>query len=304
MEFRQLRYFVAAAEEGNVGAAARRLHISQPPVTRQIQALEQHLGVLLFERGPRGVRLTPAGAAFLEDARRMLELGRTSVDRSRAASRGEIGQLDVGYLGTAIYQTVPALLHAFTQAVPGATLSLAQMSKVRQMEALRAGTIHVGVGRFYPQETGITVEHLHYERLYIAASSSVARELSREPTLLRLKSESLVLFPQEGRPSFADEVIALMRRAGVEPRVTAIVEDVNAALGLVAAGAGVTLVPASVAMLRRPFVRMIEMTAASAQVPVSLTYLTDSRVPMLRAFLDAARRLKPGAQAQRARPLG
>nr|WP_232355766.1 LysR family transcriptional regulator [Burkholderia sp. M701] len=114
MEFRQLRYFVAAAEEGNVGAAARRLHISQPPVTRQIQALEQHLGVLLFERGARGVRLTPAGAAFLEDARRMLELGRTSVDRSRAASRGEIGQPDVGYLGTAIYQTVPACSRVHT----------------------------------------------------------------------------------------------------------------------------------------------------------------------------------------------
>nr|WP_232355779.1 LysR substrate-binding domain-containing protein [Burkholderia sp. M701] len=90
-----------------------------------------------------------------------------------------------------------------------------------------------------------------------------------------------------------------MRRAGVEPRVTAIVEDVNAALGLVAAGAGVTLVPASVAMLRRPFVRMIEMAAASAQVPVSLTYLTESRVPVLRAFLDAARRLWPGTQAGR-----
>ncbi|SEI28606.1 transcriptional regulator, LysR family, partial [Paraburkholderia hospita] len=254
MEFRQLRYFVAAAEEGNVGAAARRLHISQPPVTRQIHALEQHLGVLLFERSARGVQLTPAGAAFLEDARRMLELGRTSVDRSRAASRGEIGQLDIGYLGTAIYQTVPALLHAFTQAVPGATLSLALMPKVRQIEALRAGTIHLGVGRFYPQEPGITVEHLHYERLYIAAGSSIARQLRQDPTLLRLKSESLVLFPKEGRPSFADEVIALMRRAGVEPRVTAIVEDVNAALGLVAAGAGVTLVPASVAAIRRPFV--------------------------------------------------
>jgi DNA-binding transcriptional LysR family regulator len=292
MEFRQLRYFVAAAEEGNVGAAARRLHISQPPVTRQIHALEQHLGVSLFERSARGVQLTPAGAAFLEDARRMLELGRTSVDRSRAASRGEIGQLDIGYLGTAIYQTVPALLHAFTQAVPGATVSLALMSKVRQIEALRAGTIHVGIGRFYPQEPGITVEHLHYERLHIAAGSSVARPLSQDPSLRRLRGESLVLFPKEGRPSFADEVIALMRRAGVEPRVTAIVEDVNAALGLVAAGAGVTLVPASVAAIRRPFVRMMEMTDASAKVPVSLSYLTDSRVPVLRAFLNVARRAK------------
>ncbi|AQH05940.1 LysR family transcriptional regulator (plasmid) [Burkholderia sp. KK1] len=293
MEFRQLRYFVAAAEEGNIGAAAKRLHISQPPVTRQIHALEQHLGVLLFERGARGVQLTPAGAAFLEDARRMLELGRTSVDRSRAASRGEIGQLDVGYLGTAIYHSLPVLLHAFTQAAPGATLSLSHMLKTRQIEALRAGTIHVGVARFYAQERGISVEHLHYEKLYIAAGPGIAREVSKDPTLLRLQREPFILFPKEGRPSFADEVIASMRRAGSEPRVVAIVDDVTTALGLVAAGVGVTLVPASVAKFRWPFVRMFELADEHARVPVSMAYMADSRVPVLQTFLEIARRETP-----------
>src|SRR3546814_13165122 len=97
MEFLQLRYFIAVAEEGNICAAAGRLHISQPPITRQIQALEQDLGVVLFERTHRGVELTAAGTTFLEDARRLLQVSEISRVSSRAASGGEIGELRVAY---------------------------------------------------------------------------------------------------------------------------------------------------------------------------------------------------------------
>ncbi|HKY21352.1 MAG TPA: LysR family transcriptional regulator [Vicinamibacterales bacterium] len=286
MEFRQIRYFVAVAEEGSILAAARRLHISQPPITRQIHALESHLGVRLFERGPHGAALTAAGSAFLEDARRLLELSRTSVNRSQAASRGDIGQLDVGYMGTAIYDCLPRLLRAFTAAVPGSTVSLTQIAKAKQAEALRSGALHVGVGRFFCEEKGIVVRHLFSERLHVAGDRHWMTGLIKRPTLARLQGRPLILYPKEGRPGFADEVISLLRQSGVEPKVVAIAEDASAALGLAAAGVGLTLVPASVSQLRWPMLELSELTDTRASVPVSIVHLERPRAPILLAFLD------------------
>ena len=285
MELRQIIYFVAAAEEGNILSAARRLRVSQPPLTRQIHALEEHLGVKLFERHARGVHLTPAGKTFLEDARRMLELRRTSRERAQAANSGTIGQLDIGYLGTVIYYSLPRMLREFTKAFPAATLSITPMGKARQLEALRNGTIHMGVGRFYAEESGITVEHLEFERLWLAYPHERREVFTRGASLAKLRGEKIVLFPKEGRPSFADELISLLRRKSIEPKVAAIVDDVNAALGLVAAGVGVAIVPAPVARLRWPLVGTTLLADERAQVPVSIAYLSQAKSPILQAFL-------------------
>src|SRR3546814_16714928 len=129
MEFLQLRYFIAVAEEGNICAAARRLHISQPPITRQIQALEQDLGVVLFERTNRGVELTAAGTTFLEDARRLLHVIELSMVRSRAASRVTSGELPFAYFGTVVLHPMPVHLRLIFSVHPSATVSLPYVLK-------------------------------------------------------------------------------------------------------------------------------------------------------------------------------
>lgn len=289
MEFRQLRYFVAVAEDGNIGAAAKRLHVSQPPVTRQIQALEQNLGVTLFLRTHRGVELTAAGKAFLGDARRLLELAGSSGERSRSAARGELGEVRVAYLGTAIYRRLPLLLKAFLKEVPGATVTLRMMNKGDQIEALRNKRIDIGFGRFYPEEAGITILQITTERLFLAVAQPQVATVGSRPTLAELRNLPLILFPRGGRPSFADEVIGLFKRAGVEPRISAVVEDVNAALALTVAGVGATLVPASVAAIPWPDIQFFDLAEPRAEVPVSCVYRTSDPLPILASFLALLR---------------
>src|SRR3546814_7594094 len=149
MELRQLRYFIAVAEEGSFGGAAQRVHVTQPPVTRQIHALEQELKVTLFVRTPRGAILTEAGRVFLEEARESIERSRRAGERSRAADRGEIGRLTVAFFGSSIYQAVPMILRRFRAQVPLAQIVLVSMGKDRQQEDLRAGAIDIGFSRYF-----------------------------------------------------------------------------------------------------------------------------------------------------------
>ncbi|MBO9327758.1 LysR family transcriptional regulator [Achromobacter xylosoxidans] len=285
MEFRQLRYFIAVAEELNIGAAAKRLHISQPPITRQIQALERDLGVPLFQRTHRGVELTAAGVTFLEDARRLLSIADTSRVRSQAASRGEIGELRVAYFGTAVFRTLPRLLRQFLAVTPSATVSLVGMGKKLQIEALQAGTIHVGFGRFYPNQEGMVIRNVTSERLFLGAEKSRAEMLGPRRRLTELRREPLILYPQGDRPSFADEVIGLFKQAKVEPRIAAIVQDVNAALALTMAGVGATVVPESVAAITWPDIGFTELIGTNVTVPVSCIYRSEENPPILSTFL-------------------
>lgn len=285
MEFRQLRYFVAVAESGNIAAAARKLHVSQPPITRQIQALEEDLQVALFVRSHRGVELTPAGTAFLEDARRIVDLSVSSGIRSRSAARGEMGQLNVAYFGTAVLRTVPQLLRAFLAKVPTATCSLVQMSKDAQIQALAEGTIHIGFGRFYPHHPDVKVAHVLEEKLFIASTETIGTRGAKTCRISDLRSHRVVLYPQGGRPNWADAIIGLFKIARIAPNVAGIVEDVNAALALTYAGVGITVVPESVASMRWPGLTFTELGGPRATIPVSCIYRNDSRSPILATFI-------------------
>jgi DNA-binding transcriptional LysR family regulator len=292
MEFRQLRYFVAVAEEGNIGAAAKRLHVSQPPVTRQIQALERNLGVVLFLRTHRGVELTAAGVTFLEDARRLLDLARTSGERSMAAARGEVGELRVAYFGTSIFRTLPLLLKRFLVVAPSATVSLTQINKEAQIDALLTGAIHIGFSRFFPSHAGITIKNVAKERLFLASAKAHAAAMGKRCELAELRNEPLVLFPRGGRPSFADEVIGIFKRAGIEPHVATIAEDVNAAMALTIAGVGSSVVPESVATIEWPDIAFTELVGSRISVPVSCIYRTGEQAPVLTTFLELLKKGK------------
>lgn len=290
MEFRQLRYFIAVAEEGNIGLAARRLNVSQPPVSRQIQALEAELDARLLQRTPKGVVLTAAGSVFLEDARRILAQADRAVDRSKAADRGEIGRLDVAFFGSPIYRAVPVALRAFQKAQPNTDISLTRMGKDAQITALRDGRIHIGFARYYPDTPGFRVEMLGEERLYAALSRDMGLARAADFSLADLQDLPLVLFPSGDRPSFADEVIGAYRNSGIEPKVDSIAEDATSALALTALGERCCIVPASVAALRFPALTFFPLADPPVRSPINCIYREHGISPVLKAFLATLRK--------------
>jgi DNA-binding transcriptional LysR family regulator len=287
MEIRQLRYFIAVADGGNLSNAARQLNVSQPPVTRQIHQLEEEVGHALFTRSTKGVELTPAGAAFLVEARRILAQTSLATERANAAAQGRLGRIDIGYFGSVIYTFLPGVVRRFRDLTPDAEVSLHQIPKKEQVEALRDGRLHIGFARYYPYEADIAVESVSRERLYFAVPSDTPSALRKSVALEDLRDERLILFPKDGRPSFADEIITMYSRFGGTPHVTYFADDAPSALALTAAGLGSTFVPGSVASIVWPGVVFIPVVTDNIWLPIDCIYLKDATSPILTAFLDA-----------------
>lgn len=289
MDLKQLRYFVAVAEEGNIGSASRKLHISQPPVTRQIKKLEQEVGGDLFVRTPKGVELTDAGRTLLKEARDILAHAKLAITRSRSAHLGEIGSLDVGFMGSPIYSTVPKLLRDFRVRQPNVSIALHRMGKQEQIDALRDGRIHVGIARYFQSEPDLSSVQVSMEPPMMAISDKAIGRVT-ELKLSEMRDTPLILFPSAGRPNFADAVMDICKQQRVRPRIAHTAEDLTSALALTAAGVGFCLVPATVAEMRWPRVRFVRLKRAKASIPVHCIYRTDSQSPVLISFLDALRK--------------
>jgi len=293
IELRQIRYFVAVAEEGNIGAAAVKLGISQPPVTRQIHKLEKEVGGNLFVRTPRGVELTEAGKTFLGEAKRILANIDRAFTRSRATLAGRIGELDVGFKGSVIYSTLPKILRHFREESPLTTISLARLHKQEQIDALRNGHLHIGFARYFPDEPDLALRQVGLEPPALAVSVS-APSLRAPVRVQDLADRPVIIFPTIGRPSFADEVMGIFKKAEVRLNVAHTADDLSSALALTAAGLGVCLVPASVASLSWPGVQFNSIANAEPIIPVQCAYLKGNESPILAAFLNALERYDGG----------
>jgi len=217
-ELRQLRYFIAVAEELNFSRAARRLNMAQPPLSVAIRQLEQEIGTSLFVRSSREVRLTEAGIAFLPGARRTLAEADATVVAAQRAAAGERGTLHIGYSWSARFQTLPALGQAFKGSRPEVELLAEEMWNGRMPDALRAGAIDVAVS-LCPDVTGeLAYELVRSEPVIalLAADHEVATE--EGITLAALANEELMLFPRELAPKLHDFLVGLCRSAGFEPK--------------------------------------------------------------------------------------
>lgn len=288
MDLRHLKYFIAVAEELNIGRAALRLHISQPPLTRQIQQIEEELGVQLLIRTPRGVELTQAGEMFLQEARNIRSLVEQAVERTKRAGQGELGRIDIGIFGTGILSAIPKLLQIFRDDHPDVRVVLHTMSKDEQIEALRQKRISVGFNRIVAQQHDLTCELIIQERLYLAVNQS--HPLSRQGSVAfaDLGKYPLVLFPTGARPNFVDRVIELCRNAGFVPEISQIVGDAVTGVALVASGFGITVVPESVITLSPPGIVYLPFADAQpATVDLSCIYRKDDQSPILQAFRTA-----------------
>lgn len=296
MDLRHLRYFIAVAEEQNIGRAATRLHISQPPLTRQIQQLEEELGVLLLNRTPRGVELTQAGELFLEEARNIRSIVEQATERTQRAGQGKLGRLDVAIFGTAILDAIPKLLLAFRQTYPEVKIVLHTMNKAEQIEALRQRRITVGFNRMLAPLPDITTKLVVNEELLLAVSHSSPLAKRESVSFSELRDHPLVLFPTGARPNFIDKVMNLCHEAGFEPLVSQEVGDAITGVALAAGGFGVCLIPESATSLALPGVVYKPITGlpSHAKVDLSCIYRNDDRSPILQAFLGVVDRVQLG----------
>ncbi|GIK86016.1 MAG: isoleucine biosynthesis transcriptional activator [Betaproteobacteria bacterium] len=287
MELRHLRYFVAVAETLHFGRAAARLHISQPPLSRQIRALEREVGTPLFERSARSVRLTPAGAALLPEARRLLREAEALAAGARDLARGAVGVLQLGFISASAYNVLPRVLPGFRRSRPGVRLVLAESTSDVQLGALAEGTLDAGI--LLPPVTHPALAYAALLREPLVAALPDARRWPARVPLGRLSREPFVLFPRHAGPGLHDVVVAACEREGFAPRVEQEAVQMPTIVSLVAAGMGVALVPASLQNMRRTGVVYRPLAGTAPRVEVGIAWRAADRSPVLAAFVAHAR---------------
>jgi DNA-binding transcriptional LysR family regulator len=301
MELRHLRYFVAVADAGHMTRAAAQLGIQQPPLSLQIKALERRLGVALFQRHPKGVSLTEAGSAFLPDARRLLADAAALEQRMTRLARGEQGRLAVAFTSSAAaHAFTPQALRACRTRYPELTLELSEANAAEITADVAQGRLHCGLLRVpVAQPEGVALERLLDEPAVVALP--LDHPLARRRgaiELAALRDEPLVLVRRPGAPGLYANLLALCDAAGFKPRVVAEVERMMTNLNLVAAGAGVSVVPASMqgshahAIAYRPLDAPLDAPLTLAWRSADCAGPTASFVNLLRGLARAAAKRK------------
>jgi DNA-binding transcriptional LysR family regulator len=290
-ELRQLRHFVAVAEHLHFGRAAQALHISQPPLSRSIQDLERRLGATLLARTRRKVELTPEGARFLSEAKRLLaQLERALLEvGSMAAGAG--GRLRLGFVSLADFGVLPRLLKAYKASRPGVALALREMLSPEQEAALAAGELDFGL--LLPPVSG-DLEYLVVQRERFVAALPAHHRLGRarrRVPVRELAGEAFVMAPREIAPGMHDIVAQLTARAGFAPRVAQEAIQMQTVVSLVSSGLGVAIVPSSVANLGRRGVVYREIADAHPRLDLWLAWRRGGLGAAGREFVQHARRI-------------
>jgi DNA-binding transcriptional LysR family regulator len=288
MELRQLRYFVAVAEELHFRRAAARLHMSQPPLSHQIRLLEQELGCELLSRTNRRVEMTPAGEAFVRDARAVLGDLDRAARNARRIHDGQTGLLRVSFAGSALLSLVPRVVQRLGEVHPEIDIELRERSTSDQVRALAAGVTDLGLAPLPVADPGLDVEVLARERTVAAVPAAHPLARTRRLTLRRLAEHPFVLFPREQAPGYHDLLMTAVTSAGTPPRVIQQAAETQTIMGLVAAGAGVSLVPASVQQLALEGV-VYRPVADAPDTELAALSRRGERTRLIEAFLDAAR---------------
>ncbi|AOJ70380.1 MULTISPECIES: LysR substrate-binding domain-containing protein [Burkholderia] len=290
-ELSQLRCFVAVAEELHFGRAAERLHMTQPPLSRQVRLLEHQIGTELLERTSRSVKLTAAGRGFLPDAARILRLADEAAATARRVATGAAGTLAIGFTASVGYGLLPSLVSAVRAASPDVRLTLKEMVSGAQLEALDARLIDVGLLR-PPVEHGELVSiPCVREALVLALPEAVADAWPKRPALRDCEGKPFLMYsPYEAR-YFHQLVSGLLERAEVLPDIVEYVSQIHSMLALVRAGIGAALIPAAASMLHFEGVvyRPVRTTPAKP-VELTLAYRKDNDNPAFGALKDVLRK--------------
>ncbi len=286
MELRHLRYFVAVAEERSFTRAAERLHVAQPPLSRQIQQLEAELGATLIKRGTRPWSLTDAGQLVYEQAVQTLEKFDAIPQVLRHFQEAKRSRIGIGFVASTLYGYLPEVIRSYRAARPDVDMNLLELTTFEQAAALKEGRIDVGFGRLPMEDPALRHQLLRNEPIVVAVP--VGHRLSTGDGPLRLadlEGETIIVYPKQPRPSYADRVLALFHAARVKPQGFMEIKELQGALGLVAAGIGCCPVPASVQRLRRDKVVYRPLDEPDATSPVIMSSRWDDKSPELKLIL-------------------
>ena len=305
MELRHLRYFVTVAEELHFGRAAERLGISQPPLSQQIQALEDELGLRLFERTNRRVALSEAGQLFLPEARAVLARLEQALAVAARARCGELGELKVGFTSSAPFtSTIPRAILAFRDACPQVHLDLRELSSRGVAEAVADGQLQVGMLRPLAElPANLEVLELFAEPLvaFLPSGHALASGGAANLALAELAGEPFVFFPRTFGTGLYDQLLRLALGAGFTPRIVQEANEAMTLIGLVATGLGVTVLPASFSRMRIDGVASRPLADPGASTAVWLVRRQGEAAPLVGRFVELLQReAQPGRRAWRA----
>jgi DNA-binding transcriptional LysR family regulator len=272
MEIRHLRYAIALSEELNFRRAAERLHISQPPLSQQLKAMEEELGVSLFKRSKRKVELTPAGEIFIQSARVTLSHFEKMLVDTKDAGLGKTGLLSIGFVGSTVFSILPKILKRFRKQYPNVKLNLVEKSTMDQLSSLRAGEIDVALVRLPPKMPDIDRKIILEDQIMAAVPLSHAMAKASEIAVKDLAEDGFVIFPRSASIELYDQIISICKRSGFSPKVVQEVVEMTTIVGLVSAEVGVALIPESVTRIRMEGVRFLSLSDRVA--PVNFTLCT------------------------------
>ena len=293
-ELIQLRCFVAVAEELHFGRAASRLNMTQPPLSRQVQILEHLVGVTLLERTSRSVRLTAAGRSFLVDARRIVKMAEQSTALAQRVARGELGSLSLGFTAASGYSYLPRLLERIRNGLPGIDLQLAEMVTPDQLDALRSGSIDIGLLRPPVSLAEFDVLPALREALVVASPSSgplAARQIVR---LHDLDGMPFIMYAPVGAAYFHDLLTERFYALGIAPRYVQYVSQIHSILALVGSGMGFGLVPAGAQCMHMEGVRFDALNGEDIPpVELVLCHRRSNENPALARLLEYLQQEQP-----------
>ena len=293
MELRHLRYFVAVAEELNFSRAAERLHIAQPPLSKQIRDLEAQLGVVLFNRTKRRVELTAPGQVFLEKVHQSIQSIEQAVEAVQRASREEIGRLSVGFNSSATYGVLPQILRGFRERYPQVELHLHELTTSQQLECLHQHQIDAGILYLPIESSALKVLSVIKETLVVAMPpESHPLAVSSQISIRALSREPFIIPPHRLGGGLYSKIMQFFQQSGFRPTVVQEAMQLQTMISLVAGGVGVALVPASLQNLQRAGVVYRCLQELTSEVTIAIAWRQqDDGSPVLQKFIDAVREL-------------
>ncbi|SAK96937.1 LysR family transcriptional regulator [Caballeronia calidae] len=288
LDLGQVRCFVAAATELNFRRAASLLNMTQPPLSRQIHLLEENLGVKLFERVGRTVKLTTEGRVFLADATRLLNLSEQAESTVRRASKGKTGRVRIGFTGAAGYELIPELLVAAKHDLPDIDVVLLEMISVAQIEAFEANAIDLGFMRPLPSRQKVEFLLVDREPLIVALPAGHALCRFDRLELKHLHEQAFIMHSPTHGKYFYDRIMSMLVADEVKPHFTQYIDQTPTILSLVRAGLGVSILPASSQRFHYDNVEFRDIAGHAVQAEMSMAWRTDQDNPAVTAFRHMA----------------
>ncbi|WP_339695532.1 LysR family transcriptional regulator [Celeribacter baekdonensis] len=291
MNFKQMTYFIAVAEELHFGRAAERLDMAQPPLSRAIKQIEEDLGAILFNRGRSAITLTQAGERLLERSKSILaQLDDTKLE-IRRIGQGAEGRLRIGFVGSSTYGIFPTIIKSFRATYPTVNMSLIPLNNAQLQKQLVSRMIDVAFARPALKDPEFAVKELVIEDLVLALPDTFDTGSRQTADLSKLATHNLILYPEFPRPSYADMVIKACEDAGFTVPMRVFTMDLHTALSLVAIGEGVCIVPASVGSTPRNGIKFLKIEPAIARTSLSLNYRLDEQGVHVQNFVKLAQRV-------------